>query len=191
VTRLRQRMLDELQRRNLLSEHRSFLHACGWRGSPDISTSRPIHLDPIISAEYQVHLFRDCKLSPRTIEGQTAQRCDFCSLRRLDDPICPTRFRFPSANKRLPAVLSQEEVTRLIDSASSLMHRTMIMTLYATGARRAELCRLVGLRGLLDHCVDHRCWNRDVRPGAGSYFSATPRRPAAEISLATTPPCPG
>jgi hypothetical protein len=74
---------------------RSYMHA--WRGSPDISTSRPIHLDPIISAEYQVHLFRDCKLSPRTIEGQTAQRCDFCSLRRLDDHICPTRFRFPSA----------------------------------------------------------------------------------------------
>jgi integrase len=151
----------------------------------------PDPLGPDHIREYQVHLFRDCKLSPRTIEGQTAQRCDFCSLRRLDDPICPTRFRFPSANKRLPAVLSQEEVTRLIDSASSLMHRTMIMTLYATGARRAELCRLVGLRGLLNHCVDHRCWNRDVRPGAGSYFSATPRRPAAEISLATTPPCPG
>jgi integrase len=117
------------------------------------------------------------------------QPSDFCSLRRLDDPICPTRFRFPSANKRLPAVLSQEDVTRLI--ASSLMHRTMIMTLYATGVRRAELYRLVGLRGLLNHCIDHRCWNRDVRPGAGSYFSATPRRPAAEISLATTPPCPG
>jgi integrase/recombinase XerD len=190
VTRLRQRMLDELQRRNLLSEHRSFLHACGGGVRQifrQVARSTWTRSYPRVSGSF----VRDCKLSPRTIEGQTAQRCDFCSLRRLDDPICPTRFRFPSANKRLPAVLSQEEVTRLIDSASSLMHRTMIMTLYATGARRAELCRLVGLRGLLDHCVDHRCWNRDVRPGAGSYFSATPRRPAAEISLATTPPCPG
>ena len=165
---------------------RSCMHAGGGVRQIFRQVADPLGPDHI--REYQVHLLRDCKLSPRTIEGQTAQRCDFCSLRRLDDPICPTRFRFPSANKRLPAVLSQEEVTRLIDSASSLMHRTMIMTLYATGARRAELCRLVGLRGLLDHCVNHRCWNRDVRPGAGSYFSATPRRPAAEISLATTPP---
>jgi integrase len=38
--------------------------------------------------------------------------------------------------------LSQQEVTKLIDSAGSLMHQVMIMTLYATGVRRAELCRL-------------------------------------------------
>jgi site-specific recombinase XerD len=30
----------------------------------------------------------------------------------------------------------------LIDSASNLYHRTMLMTLYSTGMRRAEMCRL-------------------------------------------------
>jgi integrase len=49
---------------------------------------------------------------------------------------------FPKAVRRLPIVLSQEEVGRLIDSASNLLHRTMLMTLYSTGIRRAELCRL-------------------------------------------------
>jgi integrase len=39
-------------------------------------------------------------------------------------------------------VLSPEEVTRLIDSSRNLMHRTMLMTLYATGLRRSELCPL-------------------------------------------------
>jgi integrase len=39
-------------------------------------------------------------------------------------------------------VLSQDEVSRLIDSTGNLMHRAMVMTLYATGVRRAELCRL-------------------------------------------------
>jgi len=33
-------------------------------------------------------------------------------------------------------------VARLIDSARNLMHRTMLMTLYATGVRRSELCHL-------------------------------------------------
>ena len=42
----------------------------------------------------------------------------------------------------MPTVLSQEEVTRLIASAQNLMHRTMLMMLYATGLRRAELCHL-------------------------------------------------
>ena len=33
-------------------------------------------------------------------------------------------------------------MARLIDSARNLMHRTMLMMLYATGLRRAELCHL-------------------------------------------------
>ena len=33
-------------------------------------------------------------------------------------------------------------MARLIASAQNLMHRTMLMTLYATGLRRAELCHL-------------------------------------------------
>ena len=36
----------------------------------------------------------------------------------------------------------QEEVARLIDSASNLIHRAMLMTLYSTGMRNAEMRRL-------------------------------------------------
>ena len=39
-------------------------------------------------------------------------------------------------------MLSPEEVARLIDSASNLYHRTLLMTLYSTAMRRSELCRL-------------------------------------------------
>ena len=42
----------------------------------------------------------------------------------------------------LPTILSQEEVTQLIDAALTPYHRTLLMTLYATGARRAELTHL-------------------------------------------------
>jgi site-specific recombinase XerD len=42
----------------------------------------------------------------------------------------------------LPVVLSREEVTRLIESADLPFHRVLLMTLYATGARRAEVTRL-------------------------------------------------
>ena len=33
-------------------------------------------------------------------------------------------------------------MARLIDSARTPLHRTLLMTLYATGVRRAELARL-------------------------------------------------
>ena len=49
---------------------------------------------------------------------------------------------FPKAPLRLPTVLSPEEVTRLIDAASNLLYRTILMTLYSTGMRRAELVQL-------------------------------------------------
>ena len=35
-------------------------------------------------------------------------------------------------------MLSQEEVTRLIEAAPNLLHRTILMVLYGTGMRRAE-----------------------------------------------------
>ena len=49
---------------------------------------------------------------------------------------------YPKRNHRLPAILSQEEVAQLIDAACTPFHRTMLMTLYATGARCAELTHL-------------------------------------------------
>jgi integrase/recombinase XerD len=39
-------------------------------------------------------------------------------------------------------ILSPGEVAQLIGAASNLYHRTILMTLYSTGLRRAELCRL-------------------------------------------------
>jgi integrase/recombinase XerD len=46
------------------------------------------------------------------------------------------------APKKLPVVLSPEEVIRLIEGAANLWHRTILMLLYATGLRRAEAARL-------------------------------------------------
>jgi len=140
VTRLRQRMLDELQRRNY-SPHtvRSYMHAVEsfasyFHRSPD-------QLGPDHIRAYQGHLFRDCKLSARTIQGQTAA-LRFLFVKTLGRAYTAEQVPFPKCHKRLPAVLSQAEVARLIECCGSLMQRAMVMTLYASGLRRAELCRL-------------------------------------------------
>jgi len=54
----------------------------------------------------------------------------------------PGEFRYPKTPKKLPIILSKEEVTRMIDAATTLLHRTLLMTLYSTGMRRAELASL-------------------------------------------------
>ena len=140
MTHLRKLMLDELQRRNYAQNTvRAYIHAVEdfakyFRRSPD-------RLGPGHIREYQVHLFRDCKLSPGTIEGRTAA-LRFLFVKTLRRRYLPDHIPFPKRQRRLPIVLSQEEVARLIASAQNLMHRTMLMTLYATGLRRAELCHL-------------------------------------------------
>jgi site-specific recombinase XerD len=49
---------------------------------------------------------------------------------------------YPKKVQRLPLVLSPEEVAKLINAADSPFHRILLMTLYATGARRAEVAHL-------------------------------------------------
>src|SRR5260370_1099490 len=49
---------------------------------------------------------------------------------------------YPKRRRRLPIVLSPEEVERLIAGAKNLYHRTLLLTLYGAGLRRSELCRL-------------------------------------------------
>jgi integrase/recombinase XerD len=140
VTHLRQLMLDELERRNYSPNTvRSYLHAVE-EFARHFGRS-PEQLGPDHVREYQVHLFRDRKLSARTIAGQTAA-LRFLFVKTLWRPYLPDALPFPKHSRRLPTVLSQEEVARLIDASGNLMHRAMVMTLYATGVRRAELCRL-------------------------------------------------
>jgi integrase len=52
------------------------------------------------------------------------------------------RHRLRRRCLHLPQGLSPQEVARLIDAAEIPVHRILLMTLYATGARRAEVARL-------------------------------------------------
>lgn len=140
MTRLRKMMLDELQRRNYRqSTVRVYVKAiedfAGYFGKS------PEHLGPEHIREYQVHLFRDRQLAAGTVEGY-GSALRFLYVKTLRRPYLPDQIPFPKRARRLPTVLSPEEVVLLIDSARNLMHRAMLMTLYATGLRRAELCNL-------------------------------------------------
>jgi site-specific recombinase XerD len=90
---------------------------------------------------YQVHLLQERKLGVRTVGLHTAAlRFFYCKTLKRMYPV--EEVPYPKAPRRLPIILTKEEVVRLIDSASNLFHRAMLITLYSTGMRRAELCRL-------------------------------------------------
>jgi site-specific recombinase XerD len=133
-------MLDELQRRNYSpSTVRSYIHAI--EDFAKYFHRSPERLGPEHIRQYQAYLFRERKLSPGTVEGRTAA-LRFLYVKTLRRPYLPDHIPLPKRQRRLPTILDQEEVARLIDCASNLMHRTMLMTLYATGLRRAEMSHL-------------------------------------------------
>jgi site-specific recombinase XerD len=49
---------------------------------------------------------------------------------------------YPKRRRRLPKILSKEEVAKLINAAGNLMQRAILMILYGTGMRRAEITHL-------------------------------------------------
>ena len=86
-------------------------------------------------------MFEKRKLSAGSVAVRLAAlRFFYCKTLKKGWSIADTPY--PKKDHRLPAILSQEEVAQLIDAASTLFHRTLLMTLYATGARNAELTRL-------------------------------------------------
>lgn len=140
MTPRRQRMLEELQRRNYSPNTiRPYLYAVEdfaryFGKSPDKLGQEHLR-------QYQLHLLNDCKLTVETIVGRIA------ALRFFFVKVLRRRYReidlvYPKRPERLPVILSEQEVARLIESASTSYHRVILMTLYGTGLRREELCRL-------------------------------------------------
>src|SRR5215471_5340200 len=133
-------MLDELQRRNY-SEHttRSYIRtvedfARRFNRPPDFLGPRHVR-------EYQAELFLKRKLSPGSVAVRLAAlRFFYGKTLKKSWSIADTPY--PKRTHRVPTILSQEEVSRLIQAARTPYHRTLLMTLYATGLRCAELTRL-------------------------------------------------
>jgi integrase/recombinase XerD len=140
VTHLRKIMLEELQRRNYSAATiRSYI-----RTVEDFARHfdcQPDRLGPRQIREYQAELFQKRKLSPGTVTVSLAA-LRFFYTKTLRKAWSVSETPYPKKNDHLPTILSQEEVARLIDAADTHFHRTLLMTLYATGVRRAELTHL-------------------------------------------------
>jgi integrase/recombinase XerD len=140
MTQLRQKMLEELQRRNY--SHRTAKtyirivrdFAAYFHRSPD-------KLGPEHIRQYQAYLFQSKKLSTASV-SQYVSAIRFLFVKTLRRHFLTEHIPFPKSPRRLPTVLSPEEVTRLINAARNLYHRALLMTLYSTAVRRSELCRL-------------------------------------------------
>src|SRR6266853_5719275 len=141
MTRLRQRMLEYLQLPNYSPDTiRGYIRAV--QQFADYCGRSPEHLGAEELRRYQLYLLHEKRLALGTVENSiSALRFLYKkTLKRRD--LAFDDLPFPKQAHKLPTVLSQDEVTRLIEAARNRMHRTILMLLYGTGMRRTEASRL-------------------------------------------------
>lgn len=142
MTHLRQRMIEDMQVRNLSPDTQTSyvqqvsLFARYFGKSPEI-------LSPEDIRTYQLYLTNERKLAPGSILLAVA------SLRFLYRVTLHREWTFeniipaPKKPQTLPVVLSPEEVLQFLGCVQSFKHRTILTICYAAGLRISEATRLI------------------------------------------------
>ena len=141
MTILRQRMIEDMQVRNLSSSTRDTyllqvsMFARHFGKSPALLGPEELH-------SYQVYLTNEKKLSPSSIHIAVA------ALRFLYKITLKRQWSFeealpaPKMPDRLPSVLSRDEVRHFLGCVGSLKHRAILTICYAAGLRISEAVHL-------------------------------------------------
>ena len=140
MSELRQRMIDQMTLRGFSPRtHESYLWAVTslaryYKQSPDQLSAGQVR-------QYLLYLERERHLAWNTLNiAVSGLRFFYFDTLKWE----PVKLEIPprTTPKRLPEVLSREEVDRLISSIPNLKHRTLLMTIYAAGLRVGEAVAL-------------------------------------------------
>ncbi len=102
--------------------------------SPDLLNNEQIQ-------EYLLYLFQECKLSWGSCNVHLSGISYlYKNILQWDE----TNFKLPPRPriKKLPNILSIEEVKKIFESAANLKHRTLLKTVYSAGLRISEVVKL-------------------------------------------------
>jgi integrase/recombinase XerD len=91
---------------------------------------------------YLLHLTQERKLAFSTF-NQALNAARFFFLEVLRKPFVVEGIRYQKPPRRLPVVMNDEEVSRLLAAAASLRDRALLEAAYATGMRVSEVTRLL------------------------------------------------
>jgi integrase/recombinase XerD len=140
VTPLRQRMLEDLQIRHYSpTTIRLYLHSVAefaqhFHKPPD-------QLGPEHIRQYQLFLIRDKQASQSTCV-QLVCALRFLYTHTLHRKVEIERIPFPRRERKLPLILSREEVGTLLEAPAKLRDRAVLTVLYGSGLRVAEATQL-------------------------------------------------
>ena len=139
ISRLRQRMIDDMTvRRFTCDTQRDYVRAvkklATFLGrSPDTATAEELRA-------FQLHL-TETGVQPPTINATVTVLRFFFKV-TLDKPEITRHLAFVYEPRKLPRVLSPEEVLRLLEAAPSPKHKAALSVAYGAGLRAMEVVAL-------------------------------------------------
>jgi len=137
MTELRDKMIREMELRNLSKNtQRAYLQAVyslakHYMQSPDKMTKEMIE-------DYLLYLKKE-KGNALTTIGSAITAMRFFYNHVLGDEQLSPSCSFAKIPRKLPTVLSQEEIWSIINATDNIKHRLMLMTIYSAGLRASEV----------------------------------------------------
>ena len=139
ISPLRQRMIDDMRMRKLSPQTQAsyirvvkrFAKFLGR--SPDTASTEDLR-------RYQLHLV-DSGISAISLNANLTG-LKFLFETTLDHPELMAKMRAVHEPRKLPVVLSREEVARLLAAADNLKHQTALSVAYGAGLRASEVVAL-------------------------------------------------
>jgi integrase/recombinase XerD len=139
ISPLRRRMVEDMTVRNLSpATQRSYLYAVAKFSRFFGKSPERLELEDVRT--YQVHLASQ-GIAWATL-NQTVAALRFFYGVTLGRPEIPERIAYAREPRRLPVVLSADEVVRFLEAVPSLKSRTALTTAYAAGLRVSEVVAL-------------------------------------------------
>lgn len=132
-----ERLIHEMQYRNY--SPRSILSYSGLLSKTEIFCDQP--LDKITTQQFKDYLHHRITVDEisSTMVNQYISAFKILQVDVLHREWEPLKIKRPRREKRLPVVLSTEEVERLINATSNIKHKAILMLTYSSGLRRQEL----------------------------------------------------
>jgi integrase/recombinase XerD len=141
MTILRQRMIEDLQMRNL-SPHTQTAYIQQVSRFARYFSKSPDQLGPEEIRTYQIYLTNERKLAPASIQIAVCALCFFYKVTLKRDWSFEDVLPRPKKPQKLPIVLSPEEVVHFLGCVESRKHRVILTTCYAAGLRISEAVSL-------------------------------------------------
>jgi integrase/recombinase XerD len=140
MTPLRQRMLDDMRMRNM-SRHtqRAYLRAVAQFAQHFHKSPDQLGIEHVRT--FLLHLINERHVTPSTY-NQARCALHFFFRVTLGRPWDLDRMVCQKLGKKLPVILSRDEVRQILAAAKNIKTKAMLMTLYGAGLRISEVVAL-------------------------------------------------